>query len=89
MAGPEGSGLEVSLTGVLEEFRNALRDEIEAARRAAGSSGIQLINGRRIGTAAEAHQHLFSLESVLNLPDDLPLTVKEGLLDRYVHARCG
>ncbi len=63
---------EVELAGVLGEFRTALREEIEAARRAAASSGIQLLNGRLIGQAADAYQYAFTLESVLNLPDDLP-----------------
>jgi hypothetical protein len=33
---------EVELTGLLDEFRTALRDEIEAARRSAAASGIPL-----------------------------------------------
>src|SRR5215207_3109698 len=63
---------EVELVGVLDEFRTALREELEAARRLAASSGIQLLNGQLIGQAAESYQYAFTLESVLNLPDDLP-----------------
>lgn len=63
---------EVELVGVLDEFRTALREEIDAARRVAAGSGIQLLNGRLIGQAADAYQYAFTLESVLNLPDDLP-----------------
>lgn len=68
-ADAQGEG---ELSGVLEEFRTALREEIDAARRTAASAGIQLLNGRLIGPAADAYQYAFSLESVLNLPDDLP-----------------
>jgi hypothetical protein len=63
---------EVHLTGHLAEFRTALCEEIEAARRVASSAGIQLLNGRLIGQAAESYQYAFTLESALNLPDDLP-----------------
>jgi AAA domain len=62
----------VELVGVLGEFRTALREEIDAARRVAANSGIQLLNGRLIGQAGDAYQYAFTLESVLNLPDDLP-----------------
>lgn len=63
---------EVVLNGVLGEFRTALREELEAARRASSSGAIQLLSGRRIGTAAGMFQYLFQIESVLNLPDDSP-----------------
>jgi hypothetical protein len=63
---------EVELTGFLAEFRTALREEFEAARRVAASAGIQLLNGRLIGQAAGAYQYAFTLESALNLPDDMP-----------------
>jgi hypothetical protein len=63
---------EVELVGVLAEFRTALREELDAARRVAAGAGIQLLNGQLIGQAAESYQYAFTLESVLNLPDDLP-----------------
>ena len=63
---------EVELVGVLAEFRTALREELDAARRVAAGAGIQLLNGQLIGQAAEGHQYAFTLESVLNLPEDLP-----------------
>jgi hypothetical protein len=63
---------EVELVGVLDEFRTALREELDAARRVAAGAGIQLLNGQLIGQAAEGYQYAFTLESVLNLPDDLP-----------------
>ena len=63
---------EVQLPRVLEEFRAALREEIEAARRSAVASGVGLLNGRRLGHSAEAWQYAFSIESALNLPDDSP-----------------
>ena len=63
---------EVALTGVLAEFRTALREEIEAARRSAAASGIHLLDGRRLGEAAGSIQYVFRVESALNLPDDSP-----------------
>jgi AAA domain/PLD-like domain len=63
---------EVALSGVLEEFRTALREEIDAARRSAASSGVRLLDGRRLGRAAGSTQYAFRVESALNLPDDSP-----------------
>src|SRR3954454_9296745 len=60
------------LSGVLEEFRVALREEIDASRRSAAASGIQLLDGRRLGQAAGSTQYAFRVESALNLPDDSP-----------------
>src|SRR5262249_35175504 len=63
---------EVALSGLLEEFRTALREEIEAARRSAVASGGQLFDGRRVGRSACSSQYGFRVESALNLPDDSP-----------------
>jgi hypothetical protein len=64
---------EVPLTGVLAEFREALQAEIEAARRTAQSSAVELVHGERIGRVADGHQYLFKLENPqLALADDLP-----------------
>jgi AAA domain len=63
---------EVELHGLLWEFREALRDELEAARRASASGAIQLLNGRRIAQVGGAYQYLFLVESALNAPDDSP-----------------
>jgi DNA-binding CsgD family transcriptional regulator len=63
---------EVTLHGELAEFRIALREEIEAARRATSSSAVSLVNGRRIGRVGFGHQYLFTIESALNLPDGAP-----------------
>ncbi len=67
---PDGEG--VALTGVANEFRIALRDEIEAARRAAASSATQLRDGRRISQIGASYQYQFTVESALQLPDDSP-----------------
>jgi hypothetical protein len=63
---------EVELRGVRAEFRSALREEFEAARRASASGAIQLVNGRRIAQVGGAYQYLFLVESALNAPDDSP-----------------
>jgi len=59
---------EVPLTGMLAEFRTALREEIEAARRREASSAVSLVNGRRIAQIGKQYQYLFDVESMLNLP---------------------
>jgi hypothetical protein len=64
-------GEEVHLEGLRAEFRPALRDEIDAARRAASSSVIALAEGHRLRTAAGAFQYRFWAESALNLPRTL------------------
>jgi hypothetical protein len=63
---------EIPLTGLLAEFRIALREEIEAARRNASSMAIPLTDGRRIAQIAGGHQYVFSMDSVLNAPNDAP-----------------
>jgi hypothetical protein len=67
-----GERKEVELHGVRAEFRTALREELEAARRASASGAIQLVNGRRIAQVGGAYQYLFLVESALNAPDDSP-----------------
>ena len=41
---------EVVLTGVLDEFRTALREEVQAARAYEASNAVELRNGKRIGS---------------------------------------
>jgi hypothetical protein len=67
-----GERKEVELHGVRAEFRTALREELEAARRASASGAIQLVNGRRIAQVGGAYQYLFLVESALSAPDDSP-----------------
>ena len=63
---------DVSLPERLAEFRQALREEIEAARRAAVSSAVPLVNGRLIGRVGSSFQYAFSIESALSMPTDAP-----------------
>jgi len=63
---------EVFLTGVLDEFRTALRMEIDAARRHESTSAVCLINGRRIAQVGSNYQYVFDIENALNLPGDAP-----------------
>ncbi|MGB7588971.1 MAG: hypothetical protein WBM00_09715, partial [Solirubrobacterales bacterium] len=67
------AGEEIVLDGYLAEFRVALTEEINAARQAASSSAIPLVNGRRIGRAGIGCQYQFTSESMLNdMPDGAP-----------------
>jgi len=63
---------EVQLTGVLAEFRTALRDEIQAAHVFESSNAVELKNGRRIAKIGKNYQYLFEIENALNLPGDTP-----------------
>lgn len=63
---------QVPLSGVRAEFRAALSEEIEAAKRAAASSTIALVDGRKIARLADAFQYVFSAISSLNVPSDAP-----------------
>jgi hypothetical protein len=63
---------EVPLTGLLAEFRTALREEITAASRSASADAVPLVNGRRIAHVGSGYQYVFSIENALNLPGDTP-----------------
>jgi hypothetical protein len=54
---PDGKE-EWSLPGLLDEFRTALREEIEAARQAASSAAMELISGLRIGQRGYDFQYV-------------------------------
>jgi len=71
-----GAPDEVRLPGVLDEFRRALRAEIEAARRSAASRAVQLRNGRMIAQIGEGTQYVFQIESALSLPADSPCDLR-------------
>jgi hypothetical protein len=60
------------LTGRLAEFRTALLEEIQAARRAASSSAVSLADGRRISAVGASYQYAFRIEDNLNAPADSP-----------------
>jgi len=63
---------EVGLSGVRAEFRIALRQEIDAARRSASGNAVGLVNGRRIAQIGGGYQYVFTIENALNLPGDMP-----------------
>lgn len=63
---------EVALSGIRAQFREALRQEIEASRRNARSAAVPLVNGRRIAQVGSAFQYIFDVESALNAPGDAP-----------------
>ncbi len=57
---------------LLDEFRTALQDEIEVAKRNASNSSIPLSNGHKVGQQGSASQCAFTVDSVLNTPDGAP-----------------
>lgn len=61
-----------SLPPLLDEFRAALQDEIEVAKRNSSSSAIPLSNGHKVSDQGRAHQYAFLIDSVLNTPDGAP-----------------
>jgi hypothetical protein len=63
---------ELLLPPMLAEFRDALKDEIEVAKRNSSSGAIPLSNGSRIGQQGSLFHYSFSVDSVLNAPDDAP-----------------
>ncbi|HEX8861912.1 MAG TPA: hypothetical protein VGC06_22975 [Actinomycetes bacterium] len=81
----EGSQ-EKALPPLLEEFREALREEIEAARRASSSAAVELLSGRRIGQRGGGVQYVFVVESALNLPDDSPADLHVPSLRQILEA---
>ena len=60
------------LPPLLEEFRAALQDEIEVAKRNSSSSAVPLTNGHKVASLGSAHQYAFLIDSVLNMPDGAP-----------------
>ena len=67
----------------LEAFRTALHEEMDTARKGAGSSAVTLLNGKRINAGARV-LYLFRLESPLDAMDDAPADLAVG--DRRVAA---
>ncbi len=63
---------EIELSGQRAEFRIALQEEIAAARRNAASSGVPLVNGRRIARVGGAFQYAFAIQNAINAPGDQP-----------------
>jgi hypothetical protein len=68
----EAEQQEKQLPPLLDEFRTALREEIEAAKRTASAAAVELVSGRKVGVHAGGFQYQFLVESPLNLPDDSP-----------------
>ena len=63
---------EIPLSGVSAEFCTALRAEIEAARGAAATAAIPLVDGRKMGRLADAFQYVFGAEAAMNASSDSP-----------------
>ena len=60
------------LPPLLGEFRTALQDEIEVAKRNSSSSAVPLTNGHKVASLGNAYQYAFLIDSVLNMPDGAP-----------------
>ncbi|MCZ7360068.1 MAG: hypothetical protein O8C55_08335 [Candidatus Methanoperedens sp.] len=67
---------EIHLLPLLDDFCNALRDEIEAAKRNSSISAIHLSNGHKVAQLGSAFQYAFLIDSVLNTPDGAPGDLK-------------
>lgn len=63
---------EISLPSLLDEFRKALKDEIEAAKRNSSYGAIPLSNGHKIAELGSAFQYAFLIDTLLNAPDGAP-----------------
>jgi hypothetical protein len=74
----EGEEAEVPLSGMREEFRAALRAEIEAAERTAATAAIPLADGRKIGRLADAFQNAFGAEAAINAAGDCAAELSIG-----------
>lgn len=66
------SDKKILLPTPLNEFCEALRDEITAAKRNESSSAVPLVNGRRIAQLGKSYQYVFDIENILNMPSDSP-----------------
>ncbi|VVB96230.1 ATP-dependent RecD-like DNA helicase [uncultured archaeon] len=63
---------EMPLPPLLDDFRKALLDEIEVAKRNSTSGAIHLTNGHKVAQFGSAFQYSFLIDSVLNTPDGAP-----------------
>ncbi len=61
-----------ALPPLLDEFRSALLDEIEVAKREASSGAVPLTEGHKVGQQGGAFQYAFLIDSILNAPDGSP-----------------
>jgi len=61
-----------TLPPLLDEFRTALQDEIEVAKRGASNSAIPLSNGHKVAEQGSSYQYAFLIDSILNTPDGAP-----------------
>ncbi len=63
---------------LIQEFREALEAEIEAAKQDVSARAVPLVDGRRIGKVGLSFQYVFRVESALQLPDDSPADLRVG-----------
>jgi hypothetical protein len=70
--GQQAGAPETALPFPRDEFRHALREEIEAARRTASGTAVEVLSGRKIATQGRAFRYQLAIDSPLNLPDDSP-----------------
>src|SRR3954468_14164469 len=77
---------EVPLVGVAAEYRSALQEEIEAARRQSASGALRLHSGQQIAQVGSAYQYRFSIESALQAPDDSPAELRCPVVPKGVEA---
>ena len=73
----------VALTGILEEFRNALEDEIKEIEKS-GQSSILLSNGQRLDHPGQGFWYRFSTTYVPAMPPDTPCKIILGTAEYEV-----
>ncbi len=62
----------MKLPSLLLQFREALSDEIEVAKRRSILNAIPLTNGIKLSQKAGGFQYSFIIDSILNIPDGAP-----------------
>lgn len=72
MFGNGSSTVATTLPPHIQNYVDALNEELIAARRMASSSAVQLVNGKRAASAGGQFVYLFGIDNNLNVPADSP-----------------
>ena len=72
MFGGVSSTVAVALPAHIQNYVEALNEELIAARRMASSSAVQLVSGKRTASAGGQFVYVFGIDNNLNVPADSP-----------------